>query len=501
MNPLNVLMVAAEYAPLAKVGGLGDVTAALADALVARGHRVKIVLPLYRDLDRDRLGLRPLRKLPPLAVRVGDRMHDIRFFVVGRGSGRLQVLCVECESLFGRPGIYTDAGGADFSDAVRRWALLSRAALLLPRALEWPVDIIHAHDAQAVPVLLNRRLWYAGRDFPGPAATVLTIHNLAHQEIHPVSAAEDLGLPSSQAVYPGLLEYHGQVNLLKAGILAADRVNTVSPGYARETVTDASLGCGLQSVLAGRGKAYEGILNGTDYRIWDPARDSSLPAAFSVNDLAGKETCRRELLKQFGLKPANGRDGRPERPVCGFVGRLVTQKGVDLLAPVLPRLAADGFTFVVQGTGESRLEATMTDLAGRYPRNIAFCDRYDEALAHRIYAGSDVFLMPSLFEPCGLSQMYALRYGTPPVVRATGGLVDTVTPWNDSAATGFVFSAPTSEGLLASLRQVEKVWRDPAAWRKLQMRGMKARFDWSTAAGHYEQLYQAALSRREESLP
>lgn len=496
MNPLNVLMVAAEYAPLAKVGGLGDVTAALADALAARGHRVKVVLPLYGDLDRERLVLRPLRKLPPLAVRVGDRMRDIRFFVLGRGSGRLQVLCVECESLFGRPGIYTDA-----ADAVQRWALLSQAALLVPRALEWPVDVVHAHDAQAVPVLLNRRLWYAGRGLPGPAATVLTIHNLAHQEIHPVSAAEDLGLPASQAVYPGLLEFHGRVNLLKAGILAADRVNTVSPGYARETVTDADLGCGLQSVLAGRGQEYRGILNGTDYRIWDPARDSALPAAFSVNDLAGKETCRRELVEQLGLKPALSSGGRPERPVCGFVGRLVTQKGVDLLAPVMPRLAADGFTFVVLGTGEARLEAAMTELAARYPDNIAFCDRYDEALAHRIYAGCDVFLMPSLFEPCGLSQMYALRYGTPPVVRATGGLVDTVTPWSEPESTGFVFSAPTSEDLLGSLRQVEKVWRDATAWRKLQMRGMKARFDWSTAAGHYEQLYQAALSRREESQP
>ncbi len=426
-------------------------------------------------------------------------MHDLRFHVLGRGGGRLQVLFVACADLFGRPGIYADEEGEVFSDAVERAALHSQAALLLPRLLQWPVDVVHAHDAQAACAVVYRHTWYAGRDLPGPGATVLTIHNLAHQEIHPAAATETLGLPPSQAVYPGLLEFNGRVNLMKAGILAADRINTVSPAYARETVADEELGCGLRSVLAGCGDRYGGILNGADYRSWDPARDPALPAGFSAVDLAGKDVCRRKLMAELGLAPnESGTEGRLRRPLCGFVGRLVTQKGVDLLAPLLPRLTADGFTFAVLGTGEARLEKVMRELAAAHPGRVAFVDHYDDGLARRIYAGCDVFLMPSLFEPCGLSQMYALRYGSPPVVRATGGLADTVVPFPARRATGFAFKAGRSEELLACLRQVEKVWLDVRRWRALQKRGMAVRFDWASAAAGYEKVYGEALARRKE---
>jgi len=463
------------------VGGLADAVAGLAQEMGRRGHDVRVVLPLYGHLDRSVLGIRPLKKLPPMAVHAGGRMHEVRWHVQGSGRGAVRIYLAE-STLFDTDGVY------DSADGLERAALHALAALQLPMALEWPVDLIHAHDAQAAAALVLRRELWAGRGLPGPAATVLTIHNLAHQEIHDPAGAAVLGLPPSLAAYPGLLEFHGRLNLMKAGVLAADRLNTVSPNYARETTTDPQYGCGLESVLASRGDAYQGILNGGDYETWDPRADSMLPANYGPGDLAGKAVCRRELCAELGLEAA------PDRPLCGFVGRLVGQKGVDLLLPLLDRLAADGFAFAILGTGEPDLEAAARAAAERNPGRVAFIGEFDEALAHRIYAGSDLFLMPSIFEPCGLSQMYALRYGTPPVVRATGGLADTVTDAADPAGTGFVFHQARSEELLAALRRAEAVLIDAPVRNALLARGMACDFGWSRAATDYENLYAGALA-------
>jgi len=287
------------------------------------------------------------------------------------------------------------------------------------------------------------------------------------------------------ATYPGLLEFHGKINLMKAGILAADRVNTVSPTYARETTEDPVFGCGLEGVLAGRGDAFSGILNGADYGSWDPRKDQALPAAFGPADLSGKQECRRALLKELGLKPADG------KPLCGFVGRLVDQKGLDLLLPLLGRLAADGFTFAVLGTGDKDLEAKVGKAAALNPDKVAFVGAFDESLARRIYAGSDLFLVPSLFEPCGLSQMYSLRYGTLPVVRRTGGLADTIIDAGRKHGNGFVFDDPNPEDLLAALRRAEALWEDRQAWGRMQVQGMKCDFSWSRSAARYEKLYRS----------
>ena len=482
---MNILMVSAEMAPFAKVGGLADVVSSLAAAMADRKHDVRVVMPLFGHLDRKRENINPVKKLPPLAVRVGQEMHDIRFHMLGSPRAKVKIYLVDCPSLFGREGVYLDDQGQVFPDALARAALHGQAALMLPGLLEWPVDVIHAHDAEAVPALLYRRHWYAGRGVPGPAGSLLTIHNLAHQEVHPVEAVDTLGLPRSMASYPGLLEFHGKVNLLKAGILAADRVNTVSPTYAVETTEDPVYGCGLEGILSARGNSYSGILNGTDYTTWDPLRDAALPAPYGPSDLSGKATCRSELMKELGLKPEDG------RPLCGFVGRLVHQKGVDLLLPLLGRLAEDGFTFALLGTGDKALEAAAGKAAAAHPDRVAFVGAFDESLAHRIYAGSDLFLMPSVFEPCGLSQMYALRYGTLPVVRRTGGLADTVIDAVRRGGTGIVFEEATSEDLMAALRRTESLWEDQPAWGRLQARGMKAEFGWSKSAAKYEKLYRA----------
>lgn len=489
---MNILMISAEMAPFAKVGGLGDVVDALARALAARKHDVRVLLPLFGHLDRKKEKITRIKNLPPMTIRVGQQAHDIQFYRRGSASARVKVYLVECEALFGRDGIYTDAKGEGFSDSLARASLHGQAALMLPRLLDWPVDVIHAHDAEAVPGLLYRRQWYADRDLPGSAGTVLTIHNLAHQEVHAAGAVETLGLPATMAAYPGVLEFGGQLNLLKAGILAADLVNTVSPNYAEESRTTRTFGCGLEEMLASRGEDYLGILNGADYGTWDPARDTALPATYSPARMQGKAECRTRLLRELKLKTAA--KGVPGKPLCGFVGRLVRQKGMELMLPLLGRLAGDGFTFAILGTGEPRLEKAVREVADRYPEQVAFCDQFDEKLAHRIYAGSDLFLMPSEFEPCGLSQMYALKYGTPPVVRRTGGLADTVVDVSGlTKGTGFVFDEARPEALLTTLRRAEKLWADQKAWQKLQQRGMACDFSWVEAATAYEKIYQRAV--------
>ena len=487
---MNILMISAEMAPFAKVGGLGDVVDALARALAAVGHDVRVVLPLYQDLDRERENITPIKGLPPLSLRVGQQVVDIRYHRRGSARSSVKVYLVECAPLFDRPGIYTDADGVGFADSLARASLHAQAALLLPRLLDWPVDIVHAHDAEAVPGLVYRRQWYADRDLPGPGGTVLTIHNLAHQEVHPAGAVAELGLPPALSSYPGLLEFNGQLNLLKAGILGADQINTVSPTYAVETRTTREFGCGLEWILGSRGDDYTGVLNGADYGTWDPAHDAALAATYTPANPQGKTACRAALLDELGLSPSAA------GPVCGFVGRLVRQKGMELLMPLLDRLADDGYTFAILGTGEPRLHDLMAAAVARHPDRVAFSRQFDEGLAHRIYAGSDLFLMPSEFEPCGLSQMYALKYGTPPVVRRTGGLADTVIDASAPDGTGFVFDESRPDELLGALRRAEAVWRDPAAWSALQQRGMACDFSWAEAASAYERIYERALAAR-----
>ena len=480
---MKILMVSAEMAPFAKVGGLGDVAEALAAALARRGHDVRVVLPLYGQLNRQQEKIRLLKKLPNFPVRVGQRIHDVRFFQRGAANAQVKTYLIAAEGLFGRSGIYTDHGGQGFPDALARASLHSQAALMLPMLLDWPVDVVHCHDAEAVPALLYRRLWYGGRSVPGPGRTVLTIHNLAHQEIHPAARADDLGLPRAMVAFPGLLEFHGRLNLLKAGILAADRLNTVSPTYARETMAGPEFGMGLEGVLSSRRKRYHGILNGADYTTWNPGRDEFLVQTYTPKDHRGKERCRQDLLQRLGL----AKD--PAKPVCGLVGRMVQQKGLELVLPLLDRLVADGFVCVFLGTGEAKFEKALARASAKHPQNIAYVQDFDEPLAHRIYAGSDLFLMPSLFEPCGLSQMYALKYGTIPVVRCTGGLADTVIDARRSRGNGFVFDKTEPEALLAALRRAEVLWEDRDRWQALQDRAMACEFSWDDAAGRYEELY------------
>jgi starch synthase len=484
---MNILMVAAEMSPLVKVGGLADVTGALPAALAARGHHVRVVLPLYGHLDRQALGLVPGPCPGPVPMRVGQRMLSVGFWRWTGAPDGVAVDLVECAPLYGRDGVYGDAAGKGFSDSVERASLLAQAALILPELLGWPVDVVHAHDVQAALAPVYRRRWYAGRDLPGPGATLLTIHNLAHQEIHGSEWLLRACLPEALARYPGPFEFFGYLNLLKGGIVDSDLVNTVSPTYAREVVSDPDLGCGLEGVLAERGDAFSGILNGADYDTWDPSGDPHLARNYAADDLADKAVCRAQLLVDVGLESS-------ERPILGMVGRLVPQKGLDLLLPLIDRLVAGGFSLVVLGTGDPVIQQELGAAAARHPGRVAFLPEFSEARAHAIYAGSDIFLMPSRFEPCGLSQLYALRYGTPPLVRRTGGLADTVEDAADPAGTGFVFGEATAEALWGALERARAIYADRKAWRGLQRRGMACDFSWDAAAAGYEDLFRRLVA-------
>jgi len=474
-------MVSMELTPLAKVGGLADVVGALSVQLARRGHDLRIVMPLYEFIDRRAAGFEALPELPPTPIRFGPRVYSVRFQRSREVLPGVAVYGVDCASLYDGSEVYTDARGVALPDALARASLNAQAALALTTLDGWPVDVVHAHDAQGGLAVIYRRRRY-GDDLPGPGRTLLTIHNLAYQEIHDVAAMAELGLPASLAVFPGPFEFHGNLSVLKAAIVDADLVNTVSPTYAREVVSVPALGNGLGGVLASRGDAFSGILNGADYERWDPARDPHLPGNYDVGDMAGKATCRNELVRELGLAD--------DTLVVGVVSRLVQQKGIDLVLAALKKIVAADMSLVVLGSGDAVLQDGLRNAARRWPDRVSFSDRFDEPLARRIYAGSDVFLMPSAFEPCGLSQLYALRYGTPPVVHATGGLRDTVADDSASSGTGFVFWDHHGEAMLAALLRARDRWRRPETWRKLVRRGMTARFGWEHATESYEELYR-----------
>jgi starch synthase len=480
---LNILQIASEVSPWAKTGGLADVTGSLPQVLDRLGHEVTVAMPRYRGMATS--GGAALQR----DIRLGGHVHHVTFHV-STLSPRRRLVMVDVPAFFDRDGIY-GAGGRDFDDNAERFALLSLAALEFAEAdaATRPVDVIHAHDWQGAlaPVLLSID---PGR-FPRlrAAGTVLTVHNLAYQGLFPRDVVPALGLPWSVfTVETG--EFYGQFSFLKAGLVRSDYLTTVSPTYARETQAR-RFGAGLEGVLFARRDRYVGILNGIDTDVWNPASDPYIPARYDAADLSGKVTAKRALLSRFGLSVG---DDALERPLVGMVSRLVEQKGLELLMGAAGELGELDATWVFLGTGEARFERFLTDLAARHPSRVGAHIGFDEMLAHLVEAGSDIFLMPSLFEPCGLNQMYSLRYGTVPVVHAVGGLDDTVQPHTAraSGATGFKFREPSSEAMLRTLRQAIRLYHDKAVWVPLMQRGMAADHSWETSAREYVKVYRRA---------
>jgi starch synthase len=469
---LRILMVTSEASPYAKTGGLGDVLGALPAALVERGEEIAVVLPRYRAAEI------------PDAERVSHSMplwvgpHHFTAAIDLHVSNGVRYYFVDCPPLYDRAGLYGEAGFG-YADNHIRFGLLNQAALGIARNL-FKTDVFHAHDWQG-GLLAPYLLALAGDPTFLGVKSVLTIHNLGYQGIFPPATLNDLGLGRSLFHMEGL-EFFGDVSLLKAGIVYSDAITTVSPTYAKEIQTPEH-GFGFDGLLRSRAYKLTGILNGVDYREWDPRNDPHIAAPYSIDDLAGKAACKRALLAEMGLADEN-------RPVIGIVSRFASQKGLDIFMDIAAEVAEEDVTFAVLGSGESEIESAFLGFAQDRPDKFGVRIGYDNGLAHRIEAGADMFLMPSRYEPSGLSQMYSLRYGTVPIVRSTGGLDDTVD--ND---TGFKFHGYSPEALLASIRAALAAYRERSGWTERMRLGMAKDFSWGSSAAKYQELYRKLASR------
>ncbi|GAB4038686.1 MAG: glycogen synthase GlgA [Rubrivivax sp.] len=478
---MRVLHVAAEVYPLVKTGGLADVVAALPAALAAAGADVRLLLPGHPAVLDAVKHAKPVTALGPAFGAARSTL------LLARMPGTdLPVYVIDSPYLFRREGgPYQAPDGSEWPDNLQRYAFLGWAAAHLAAGEldeRWLPQVVHAHDWHAAMTCA-----YLAAHPPTAAGSVFTVHNLAYQGVFPHDDARHLGLPA-RFMQPAGLEYHGQICFMKAGLKFADRVSTVSPTYAREIAT-AEFGAGLDGVIRSRGSDVVGILNGIDTRVWDPARDSSLAARYRADALEGKARNKAALQVEAGLAP------RPEAPLLTLVSRLTSQKGLDLVLAVLPELLRHGAQLVVQGTGEPSLESAFQIAAHAHPQSVAVHVGYDEARAHRLIAGADMILVPSRFEPCGLTQLYGLRYGTVPVVRRVGGLADTVV----DGETGFAFGEATPFALQGALERALAAWADPPRWQALMRAGMAQDNGWDGPAREYLRLYDDAIVSRREA--
>ncbi|MFH0709335.1 MAG: glycogen/starch synthase [Pseudomonadota bacterium] len=480
MDKLNILIAASEVVPFAKTGGLADVAGALPKALRALGHDVRLVMPRYYLVDREKYGLKLMEGSlgVPMGV-MGELWAGVYEGLLPQTD--IPVYFIDYEEYFGRSDLY-DTNGEGFADNDNRFIFFSRAVMQLAKKLHFYPDVIHTNDwhTAAIPVMLNT-LYKHDRDFEH-TGTLLTIHNLQHQGKFYKGVMDVLAI-GWEHFYD--FEDNGSVNLLKGGIVHADAVSTVSRKYAQEICTE-EFGWGLEGLIGKYSTKLHGILNGVDYDEWSPAIDPFIPNHFDVEDMSGKVLCKRALQEAFHLPQ------RDEVPLIGLVGRLAEQKGIALLASSIHKLLEMDIQIVMLGAGEKWAESFFSHIAGIYPDKFSFFIGYRNDLAHQIEAASDLFLMPSLFEPCGLNQIYSLRYGTLPIVRATGGLDDTIENYqNDSwHGTGFKFYDATADALVNTVGWAVHTWyNDPSGFRQMQCNAMKRRFDWDVAGREYEALY------------
>lgn len=483
----KILFIASEAVPFAKTGGLADVAGSLPPALVRRGAEVRMVLPLYRAVRDGHFEMRPVARDLQVPLGVKQVRADILEAVT---DGGVPVYLVEREDLYERPNLYGNPWG-DYYDNLERYAFFCHAALRVPGAVSFRPDVIHCHDWQAglVPALVKGP--YAASRGLSQVSTVFTIHNLGYQGLFPEERLPVTGLPKDQFFHPDGLEYWGNISLLKAGIVYSDVVTTVSPTYAREIQT-AEYGLGMEGVLQSKADALVGILNGIDVRAWDPMVDVHLPERYSPADLTGKAACKAALGREMGLDSGLG---VKKRPFLGMISRLDVQKGLDLVLSVLDQVLAMDVGLVILGSGEEAIQEGLRGFAARHPGKVGLKIGFDDPLAHRIMAGTDMFLIPSRYEPCGLTQMYALRYGTIPIVRATGGLADTVYEFDERSGegTGFRFHPYEPKAFLDAVARAVRVYDRKALWNKVRTNGMAADFSWDRSAGRYMDLYRSLV--------
>ena len=473
---MNVLLAAGEVAPLAKTGGLADVAGSLPKALKQRGVDVRVVMPKYRGVDEQAES--PPQHIADATLPLGAEAVPVGIWQTTISDGQVPVYLIQHDDYYDRDGLF------GHPDDLQRFTLFSRAVVALPALVGWAPDVVHCHDWHTgiVPVYL-KRLTVGARP-----ATAFTIHNLAYQGTFPKSAAPVLGVVPDTPAFCDL-DMDDSLNFMKAGIVAADRLNTVSERYAVEIQTP-EFGCGLEGVLQARGDALGGILNGIDYDTWNPRTDSDIAAHFGPDDLSGKALCKQALQTEMRMPPR-------DVPVIGVVSRLAAQKGLDIIEAVVDELLAADVQFVLLGTGELHYHRLFEDIAERLPGKTGIRLGYDAALARRIYAGCDLFLIPSHYEPCGLTQMIGLAYGTIPIVRATGGLADTISE-RGPQGNGFVFFEYSPDALLGAVDRALAAFRDPQRWGALVRNAFASDFSWDQSAEQYETMYRRAIVARDE---
>lgn len=486
---MHIAFVASECVPFAKTGGLADVVGALPKALAALGHQVSVYIPRYRQTKL----VDPQTVVRSITVPFDDKYRFCSVVTAGSSSG-VRFYFVDYPAYFDREALYGTPSG-DYPDNAERYALFSRAVLEATKVLGVP-HVFHCHDWQSALLPVMLRTLYAEDPAFRDVATVFTIHNMGYQGLFPPDILPLLMLPWDLLTI-SKMEFFGQVNFLKGALVFSDFITTVSKKYSQEIQTT-EYGFGLEGVLRNRAATVTGILNGVDYDEWSPQTDKFSAAKYSPQELTGKEKCKQDLLNAFGLGAAD-----PKVPVIGIVSRFAAQKGFDLIAQVVDRLALEDMMIVALGAGDQQYQEMFVRLNKQFPNKIAVKVAYDNAIAHKIEAGADMFLMPSRYEPCGLNQIYSLKYGTVPIVRATGGLDDTIEPWDarTGKGTGFKFSEYTGEALLATVKQALLAYRDQASWQTLMRNGMGRDFSWGASAREYGKIYDRVRQLRTTAAP
>jgi starch synthase len=492
LDSFHVVMFASEAFPYAKVGGLADVIGVLPKKEAKLGAKVTVIIPAYKSIHHNKHDIRPYEPVPDFDVILGSRVDRAEVFHTRMPDADVDVFLIGCPSYFYRDGVYDDPYWKEaYRDNLQRFVFFMKAGLELVEWLQSPVDVIHCHDWQTglIPGLLSTTL----RDhaFFSKTGTLLTIHNVAYQGVFPREALFWAGIDSRLFFPMSPFEFWGKVNFLKVGIKFSDLINTVSDTYAEEIQSSYEYGYGLEGVLRERRGDLSGIVNGIDYEEWNPETDPWIPAHFSQHDLSGKARCKSELLRCFGLPQSGG-------PLIGMVSRLVDQKGFDLIERSIDEIAGLDLQIIVLGTGQHKYQAMLRRIAALHPQKIAVKIAFDHKLAHLVEAGCDMFLMPSRYEPCGLGQLYSLRYGTVPIVRATGGLADTVADYDlyTDTGTGFSFIKYSAQEMLTAIKRALIVYSDPRRWEELARRGMSQDWSWERSAARYMELYDKICRRK-----
>lgn len=487
---LKILLAASEVAPFAKTGGLADVGGALPKALKDLGHDIRVIMPQYRMINERKYVLRDVIRLQDIPVQLGKKEIRINVKAAFIPNSKVQVYFIDHKPFFFREGLYVDSKtGKDFPDNADRFTLFAKGTLETLKKLQWQPDILHCNDWQTGLIPMFLKTLYADDLFYTKIRTLFTVHNFVYQGIFPQSCLNAFNLDESfKAEDLGILQ-DGRCNYLQAGLANADLINTVSETYSQEVQSSPEFGCGMQTLLQKRKKDFYGVVNGLDESVWNPETDEHIPAPYNADDPEGKRDAKAALLERLKL------DIDPSTPLIGVISRLTLQKGFDLICDVLDDLMKGDVAMVILGVGDKKYESFFKKAEKKYKTKFRYLSAFDEALAHLIAAGSDMFLMPSLQEPCGLTQLFSLKYGTVPIVHHTGGLADTITQFHNRKKTGngFVFRKPQADQLLIAIKQALETYASPLLWKKLIRNGMKEDHSWKTSSNKYVQLYQKCI--------